>query len=43
MQAGEIARAIGSEPSKEHEFIFHPRSVVGDADVDALIALRGKR
>jgi hypothetical protein len=43
MQAGEIERAIGSEPGKEHEFIFHPRSVVGDADVDALIALRGKR
>lgn len=43
MEAGEIGRAIRSDPGTEHEFIFHPRSLEADADLDTLIALRGKK
>ncbi len=40
MEAAEITRVIAAQPEELHEFIFHPRSEQGDADLGALIALR---
>jgi predicted glycoside hydrolase/deacetylase ChbG (UPF0249 family) len=39
LQAGEVRGAITSLPVGLHEFMFHPRSIKLDADVDALIEL----
>lgn len=41
MRAEEIRRAAASLSEGLHEFVFHPRRTEGDADFDALMALRG--
>jgi predicted glycoside hydrolase/deacetylase ChbG (UPF0249 family) len=40
MNAGEVRAAMGSLPAGLHEFMFHPRSIEHDADVQALIELK---
>ena len=41
MQAREVARVAEDLPPGLHEFMFHPRTCLGDTDVDCLIALKG--
>ena len=41
MQAQEVARAAVDLPPGLHEFVFHPRSCMSEADVECLIALKG--
>jgi predicted glycoside hydrolase/deacetylase ChbG (UPF0249 family) len=40
MQAAEVAREIPRLPTGLHEFMFHPRSLDNDADVQCLIELK---
>lgn len=39
MQAREIRSVRAAAPDEDHEFIFHPRTPTGDADVNALVEL----
>jgi len=40
MQASEVIQAVEGLPPGLHEFVFHPRACVGDADVECLIGLK---
>lgn len=42
MEAGEVAATAAALPEGLHEFIFHPRALCGDPDLEALLKLRAK-